>query len=168
MKKSVQYRLETLWYQNQNPAIWLKILSVLFKQTARFRRFCYQHNLLKKTRLPVPVIIVGNLTVGGTGKSPLVIYLAEMLSNAGYQPGIISRGYGGTNTHTPQRVFANSNPKQVGDEAVMIATKTHCPVAVCTQRGKRLSCCCLKRLVMSLSLMMACSIMPYIGISKWW
>jgi tetraacyldisaccharide 4'-kinase len=130
MKDSVQHWLETCWYQQTKPPVWLRALSVVFKNIAHYRRLLYRSGILKQTRLPVPVIIVGNLSVGGTGKSPLVVYLAECLSNAGYNPGIISRGYGGKATQWPQRVFATSNPEYVGDEAVMIASRSNCPVAV--------------------------------------
>jgi tetraacyldisaccharide 4'-kinase len=79
------------------------------------------------------VIVVGNITVGGTGKTPLVIWLAEQLQNAGYKPGIISRGYGGT-SKLATAVFANSNPQQVGDESVLIARRTACPMFVGASR----------------------------------
>jgi tetraacyldisaccharide 4'-kinase len=80
--------------------------------------------------LPVPVIIVGNLSVGGTGKTPLLIYLAKLLRQEGLRPGIISRGYGGQARHWPQWVDKNGDPAQVGDEAVLIAAQTGCPMAV--------------------------------------
>ena len=130
MKKSLQTWIETVWYKKDTPSFWLVFLSAIFKTSAACRRFLYQSGYLKSVKLPVPVIIVGNLSVGGTGKSPLVIYLAQALNNAGYKPGIISRGYGGKATQWPQRVYATSNPDQVGDEAVMIATRSNCPVAV--------------------------------------
>ncbi|MEQ1635379.1 MAG: tetraacyldisaccharide 4'-kinase [Methylococcales bacterium] len=136
MKQSLQSWLEKQWYQNTIPSFWLQFLATLFKNLVRFRQFFYQKGILKQTRLPVPVIIVGNLTVGGTGKSPLVIYLAKILSDTGYTPGIISRGYGGKAKHSPQRVFADSNPEDVGDEAVMLATRSKRPVAVGSMRSK--------------------------------
>lgn len=136
MKRAVQNWLETVWYQDQPPPLWLKIVSLAFKQVAYFRRLLYQKGLLKQVKLPVPVIIVGNLTVGGTGKSPLVVYLAHTLSQAGYRPGIISRGYGGQSARVPQRAYPGSCPEQVGDEAVMLAAAVGCPVAVCSKRSK--------------------------------
>jgi tetraacyldisaccharide 4'-kinase len=76
----------------------------------------------------VPVIVVGNLTVGGTGKTPLVIWLAARLGERGYRPGIVCSGYQGQATSWPQRVTADSDPDQVGDEAVLLARRAGCPV----------------------------------------
>jgi len=82
----------------------------------------------------VPVIVIGNISVGGTGKTPLVIFLAQWLKSQGYQPGIVSRGYGGKATHWPQEVTADSDPILVGDEPVLIAKRTSCPMAVSPNR----------------------------------
>lgn len=136
MKMLIQQWFETQWYQNPTPNSCLKFLSQLFMLIAKCRRFLYQTGWLKQVKLPVPVIVVGNLTVGGTGKSPMVVYLAELLHHAGYNPGIISRGYGGKSANAPHRVFANSDPNDMGDEAVMLASKTACPVAVGSRRGE--------------------------------
>lgn len=73
----------------------------------------------------VPIIIVGNIRVGGTGKTPIVIALAEQLARMGWKPGIISRGYGATAPSTPRQVKSDSNPAEVGDEPVLIAKCTH-------------------------------------------
>lgn len=86
--------------------------------------------LLKIHRLPVPVIIVGNINVGGTGKSPLVIWMADFLKKSGYLPGIISRGYGGQSDIWPQQVVKGSDARTVGEEAVMISRRCECPMAV--------------------------------------
>lgn len=136
MKQKLQRWFETLWYHNPRPCFGLVALSGAFQKMTQMRRFLYQRGVLASVKMPVPVIMVGNLTVGGTGKSPLVVYLADFLSHAGYKPGIISRGYGGKAQHWPQRVFADSDPAQVGDEAVMLAHKTGCPVAVGPLRAK--------------------------------
>lgn len=82
------------------------------------------------TVLPAPVIVVGNLTVGGTGKTPLVIWLAEALRQRGFRIGIVSRGYGGRAGTWPQAVHHDSDPAQVGDEPVLLARSTNCPVSV--------------------------------------
>jgi tetraacyldisaccharide 4'-kinase len=79
----------------------------------------------KQKSAPVPIIIVGNIRVGGTGKTPIVIALAERLSQLGWKPGIISRGYGSTSKTSPQQVRSDSDPTQVGDEPVLIAKRTH-------------------------------------------
>lgn len=117
----------TLWH------ILLIPLSWLFSLLSFLRRYLYKINWLKSYRLAVPVIVVGNINVGGSGKTPLVIWLAEQLTSAGYKPGIISRGYGGSAKQVAQ-VLSSSDPAIVGDEAVLIATRTACPVFVSANR----------------------------------
>jgi len=132
--KNIQDSLNTSWYQA--PPWWMYALlplAVLFAGIVKFRRWLYQKNLKQVITLKVPVIIVGNITVGGTGKTPLVIYLAELLSQQGYHPGIISRGYGGDNK-VCHSVTGQSDPAIVGDEAVLIAKRTGCPVVIGRKR----------------------------------
>lgn len=130
MKKSLARWLNHLWYHNAYAAVWLMPLAFLFGGIVRLRKFLYRIGVLKSHRLPVPVIIIGNLTVGGTGKTPLLVCLAERLRNEGYHPGIISRGYGGLAKSWPQPVSADSHADAVGDEAMLIARRTGCPMAV--------------------------------------
>ncbi|MBK1695469.1 tetraacyldisaccharide 4'-kinase [Chromatium weissei] len=92
------------------------------------RRWSYQRGWLKSVRLPVPVIVVGNLTVGGTGKTPLVLRLAERLQEYGKTPAILTRGYGGAARHWPQVVHSNSDSAQLGDEPVLLARRSGCLV----------------------------------------
>jgi tetraacyldisaccharide 4'-kinase len=106
-------------------------LSWLFAWLATARRWCYKTGLFSSQDLPVPVIVVGNLSVGGVGKTPLVIYLAQQLKAAGYTPGILSRGYGGQHTG---EVTSNSLPELFGDEPVLIARRSGCPVWVDASR----------------------------------
>jgi len=94
----------------------------------------YRTGLLKVHHLSVPVIIVGNISVGGTGKTPLVTWLVDVLRTHGYAPGIVSRGYGGQATHWPQQVRVDSDPRMVGDEAVLLAQRCRCPMAVSPNR----------------------------------
>ena len=94
------------------------------------RRLMYRRGLRRTTCLPVPVVVVGNLTVGGTGKTPLVAWLAEALRRRGFRVGIVSRGYGGRAGTWPQAVHGDSDPALVGDEAVLLARNTNCPVSV--------------------------------------
>ena len=82
-------------------------------------------NLGRRKPQAVPIIIVGNIRVGGTGKTPIVIALAEQLARMGWKPGIISRGYGASALRTPLQVLSDSNPEVVGDEPVLIAKRTH-------------------------------------------
>ncbi len=122
--------LTDLWYKDPFFAVWLKPFSMIFHYSVRLRRFLYRIGLLKSHTLAVPVIVVGNITVGGTGKTPFIIWLAEFLKQSGLHPGIISRGYGGSAEDWPQRVQNDSDPKLVGDEALLLAQRGLCPVAV--------------------------------------
>ncbi len=118
------------WYKQSKITFFLKPLSWLFCYIVWLRKNLYQFNILKSYRLNVPVIIVGNITVGGNGKTPLVIWLADKLKQSGYRPGIISRGYGGLAKKWPQQVRPDSDPLVVGDEAIVISRRTSCPMAV--------------------------------------
>lgn len=118
------------WYKGTWPGILLWPLGWLFSMGVRLRRFLYAIGLLNQQNLPVPVIVVGNVSVGGTGKTPLVIYLAALLQRVGYRPGIVSRGYGGKASAWPQFVSAQTDATLVGDEALLIASQTGCPMAV--------------------------------------
>lgn len=109
-------------------------LSVLYCAVVRLRRSGYQRGWLHTTRLPIPVLVIGNLTVGGTGKTPLVLHLAQRLRAQGWTPGILTRGYGGAARHWPQMVTAASDPAQVGDEAVLLARRSGCVVIAAPQR----------------------------------
>jgi tetraacyldisaccharide 4'-kinase len=97
------------------------------------RRGLYRMKVLPSAALPVPVVVVGNITVGGTGKTPLVLWLATFLASYGYRPGIISRGYGSKNID-PQPVSPLSNAAEVGDEPVLLAQRSDCPVWVGANR----------------------------------
>lgn len=126
--------LQKQWATSYTPwHILLIPLSWLFAALSSARRYLYKINWLKSYRLAVPVIVVGNINVGGTGKTPLVIWLAEQLRLAGYKPGIISRGYGGSAKQVAQ-VLPSSDPAVVGDEAVLIAMRTACPVYISANR----------------------------------
>jgi len=127
-------RLDYYWYARSPWLVLLTPLSLLYGVIIRLRRFAYQCGILRSIRVPLPVIIIGNITVGGTGKTPLVAWLAEYLRGKGYQPGIISRGYAGSASSWPQQVRPDSDPAVVGDEAVLLASKTRCPIAVAPDR----------------------------------
>jgi len=101
--------------------------SFAFGMLAALRRALYAHRIFQRQRLPVPVIVVGNITVGGTGKTPLVLWLTVWLQQHGYRPGIVTRGYGGSSTG-PEAVLPESDPARCGDEAVLLASRAGCPV----------------------------------------
>lgn len=118
-----------LWYTPHHPLRWLLWpLALLFGRVVWLRRRYYRH-YARPLSQPVPVIIVGNLTVGGSGKTPVVAALAQALQSE-WRVGIISRGYGGQSRQWPQRVTPSSDPRLVGDEPVLLAQLTHLPVAV--------------------------------------
>jgi tetraacyldisaccharide 4'-kinase len=119
--------LEAYWYRLSPLHLVLWPLSLVFGALARARRLLYRRKLFSTVRLRVPVVVVGNINVGGTGKTPCVIWLATWLSDHGYQPGIIMRGYGGRSS-APRRVTADSDPALAGDEAVLLARRCSCPV----------------------------------------
>jgi tetraacyldisaccharide 4'-kinase len=106
----------------------------VFSILTALRRALYAGGLLKAVRMPVPVIVVGNIFVGGTGKTPFAIWLVESLRRAGYVPGVISRGYGASK-ETPQSVSQFSSPAIAGDEPVLIAARARCPVIVARNRA---------------------------------
>ena len=132
----IRFRIEGLWYGRHPLALLLAPLSWLYLAALACRRFMYEAGILPVTRLPVPVIVVGNLTVGGTGKTPLVIWLARYLQTLAYKPAIVSRGYGGASQSQARRVKPGSDPALVGDEPVLLAQRTGCPVAVAPDRVK--------------------------------
>jgi tetraacyldisaccharide 4'-kinase len=122
--------LESSWY---SCSPWLLVLtpaSLVYCGLSRLRRLLYRAGLLNRHRIPVQVIIVGNLTAGGTGKTPLVTWLVDFLSASGYRPGVIARGYKGRARHWPQPARVDSDPLVVGDEAAFLADRCGCPVVV--------------------------------------
>lgn len=127
-------RLDAYWDSRNGVSLALLPLSWLFIVLSFLRRSAYRIGLLKTHRLPVPVIVVGNITVGGTGKTPLVVWLAQWLGAKGLRPGIISRGYGGDGSEEPRQVLATSVAAEVGDEPLLIAQRTGCPVYVGADR----------------------------------
>lgn len=131
--------LESLWYGQHPLRVPLLPLSWLFRGIAWVRRWIYASHLLNVYRAPIPVIVVGNITVGGSGKTPLTIWLAEALHRYGFKPGIIARGYRGRARRWPQQVRPDGDPVAVGDEAVLIARRTHLPVAVGPSRAANIN-----------------------------
>lgn len=125
-----------IWQKKNFLAYLLWPLSLLYFGFIFFRRKCYQYHLLKTNYLSVPVIVVGNITVGGSGKTPVVIALAQFFKKQGWRPGIISRGYGSTIKSFPYQVHQNSNAREVGDEPLLIVRHTECPTVIDPNRSR--------------------------------
>lgn len=119
--------LERAWYKPGSWALLLSPLSWLFKKIIKKRR---ERLTRRQRKLSIPVVVVGNITVGGTGKTPLIISLVNALKKKGYKPGVVSRGYGGKSAFYPLEVRANSDPARTGDEPLLIAQLCDCPVIV--------------------------------------
>ena len=120
--------LTGIWYGN-SPLRWgLYPLALAYQGLAHLRRAAYQRGTLKTVELPVPVVVVGNVSVGGTGKTPFVIWLATQLQKRGLRVGIVTRGYRGKARDWPRVVNAKSDPLEVGDEPVLLARRTGCLV----------------------------------------
>lgn len=126
--------LNEVWYGRRSGAALLRPLSWLFGLIVAVRRGAYAARLLPAARLAPPVVVVGNLTVGGTGKTPFVVWLVERLAGAGRKPGVVSRGYG-RRSATPRLVEAGSRADEVGDEPLLVRRRTGRPVAVGRRRA---------------------------------
>ena len=126
--------IERIW-SGRSP-LWLLLwpLSLLYGAISTLIRYSYQRGWRKSWRAPVPVVVVGNLTAGGNGKTPVVIWLVQALQQRGLQVGVVSRGYGGKADHYPLRVNAHTSTEQAGDEPVLIAQRTGALVAVAPKR----------------------------------
>ncbi|UWX94744.1 tetraacyldisaccharide 4'-kinase [Enterobacter mori] len=110
-------------------------LSWLYGLVSGAIRLMYRLGLKRAWRAPVPVVVVGNLTAGGNGKTPVVIWLVEQLQKRGIRPGVVSRGYGGKATHYPLLLTADTTTAEAGDEPVLISQRTGVPVAVSPVRS---------------------------------
>ena len=137
-------RLQAIWYRASRPPWPLRLLSRLFALIVRARYAAYARGWRSSQRIACPVVVVGNLNVGGSGKTPLVIWLMAQLRAAGLAPGVVLRGYGGSaaRANEPQRVQSDSDPSLVGDEALLLRRRTGEPVVVCRDRVRaaRLLC----------------------------
>jgi tetraacyldisaccharide 4'-kinase len=130
---SVQSWFNEIWYERAAAPGWLLPLSALYGAATEFRRQTYAKRWRRSTRLGRPIIVVGNLSVGGTGKTPLVCWLVGQLAARGLKPGIVTRGYGGSSRH-PRLLQPGDDPRVVGDEPILLARRTQVPVAVGRER----------------------------------
>ncbi|BBI99254.1 tetraacyldisaccharide 4'-kinase [Ferrigenium kumadai] len=126
--------LERHWYRITPLHLILYPVSLIFRLLAALRRALYRAGLLHSVRLPVPVVVVGNISVGGTGKTPLTLALAQQLIERGMHPLIVSRGHGG-DTGQPRAVTLDSDARSVGDEPLLMARRQLCPVWVGKDRA---------------------------------
>lgn len=120
--------LQASWYGTRGAPIWTYPLAWLYGALTALRRALYRIGWLRSTRLAVPVVVVGNLTAGGTGKTPLTLALVEALAARGWRPGVVSRGYGGTQRE-PDLLGEQPDPARFGDEPCLIRA-SGVPVAV--------------------------------------
>ncbi|KXF81961.1 tetraacyldisaccharide 4'-kinase [Enterovibrio coralii] len=132
--------IEKIWFENHPlglvsaPLLWP--LSKLFGAIARKRRQAFLDGKSESYRAPVPVIVVGNITVGGNGKTPVVIWLVEQLKAQGLNPGVVSRGYGGKADSYPFVLDDTTSTEEAGDEPVLIFQRTGAPVAISPVRSE--------------------------------
>lgn len=131
---ALETTLTSNWLRRGPLACALWPLSLLFRAVGGLRAGLYRAGLLKSSRLPVPVVVVGNIYIGGTGKTPLTIWLVQALQAAGMRPGVISRGHG-SDADGAREVGALSTPAEVGDEPLLIKQRTGCPVMVGRDRA---------------------------------
>ena len=128
--------IEKAWYKSPT---WLWLLwpfTLVFVVISSLRRKAYCLGIKRQTRVNVPIVVVGNISVGGNGKTPMVVFLVEWLRENGFRPGVLSRGYGGHATDFPQQVTSQSIAAEVGDEPLLIATRLACPVVIDPVRAR--------------------------------
>ncbi|HGM5488723.1 TPA: tetraacyldisaccharide 4'-kinase [Serratia fonticola] len=127
--------IERIWSGSSLIYLLLLPLSWLYGLVSGLIRLSYRCGLRKSWRAPVPVVIVGNLTAGGNGKTPMVVWLVEQLQQRGYRVGVVSRGYGGKSAVYPLVLDAQTTTRQAGDEPVLIYQRTGAPVAISPKRA---------------------------------
>lgn len=134
MKAAMTLWLTQAWYRDAAGLRLLQPLSRLFGAIASWRRARYLANPALRYRSSATVVVIGNITVGGTGKTPLTLALAQILGKHGVKLAIVSRGHGGTSKRYPLEVTVDSDPAECGDEALIYAARAGCPVVVDPQR----------------------------------
>jgi tetraacyldisaccharide 4'-kinase len=125
----VEQRLQRVWYDGEPVPFWLSLLEPVYRALRTLHRAAYRIGLRRTVRIGVPVVVVGNLTAGGSGKTPLAIALVEALRARGFRPGVVSRGYGGS-ARTPSLLDEHPDPGRYGDEPSLVRRRTGAPVAV--------------------------------------
>lgn len=131
---SFESRIQQHWYGAPG---WLRVLLPLefvYRSISASRRWAFRKGVRRSKKIAVPVIVVGNITVGGTGKTPIVVALCAALKRAGHRPGIISRGYGSEPPYWPFEITPFTHPAEAGDEPLLLALSTDCPVVIAPDR----------------------------------
>ncbi|WP_369410387.1 tetraacyldisaccharide 4'-kinase [Neiella litorisoli] len=128
--------IEQAWQKKVSWTLVLSPLTLLYYLIVQIRRLAYRKGWLKQYSVPVPVIVVGNISAGGNGKTPVVLWLAELLQCHGFKPGVVSRGYGGQSSHYPLVVDSTTTPEQCGDEPKLIGKRLAIPVVVDPNRSR--------------------------------
>ena len=131
-----QQKLNSIWYKDEAVPLKYKLLSKIFSFFSGFRRNLYSIGFLKRNKIKCPVIIVGNITVGGVGKTPFVIWLVNQLQSKGYKVGVVSRGYGGKREQEPMLIIPQTSARASGDEPLLISKHTHAKIMVGKNRAK--------------------------------
>ncbi len=129
-------RIERYWYSEKRPLRWLSPLAALFGWLVNRRRAAYASGRRRACHPGVPVLVVGNITVGGTGKSPFTAWLVRHLQQRGLRPVVLSRGYGASADHYPFLVTGDADPEDCGDEPVMLSQQTGAYVVVDPKRSR--------------------------------
>jgi len=127
-------RLLSAWYEGVPAPLWARLAEPVYRAVIRLRRFAYARGWRASAHPGRPVVVIGNVAVGGTGKTPLVAWLVRALAGRGLRPAIVSRGYGGAEPREPHRVTAEDAPDFSGDEPLLLARATGVPVWICRDR----------------------------------
>ena len=136
--------IEQVWFHQHSAKVWLVPLllplTLLFALLSGIRRLLYRYNILTSYKLAKPIIIVGNIGIGGNGKTPLVLWLIDVCRAQGLTPGVISRGYGGKAPHYPYLLNASSTVTETGDEPLMIYRRSQVMICVGSDRIESAQC----------------------------
>jgi tetraacyldisaccharide 4'-kinase len=133
VRAKLEAALNRRWYGGVKPGFALRFLAGIYEKLIDFRRYLYSKNILKTIAANAPVVVVGNFTVGGTGKTPFTIALVQAMQKRGWKPGVVSRGYGRKNASSVL-VHAKSLSKDCGDEPLLIFQRTQCAIRVDSNR----------------------------------
>jgi len=129
-------RLLDAWYRGHPALALLRPLEALYRRVVRSKREAYLDGRRERYRAPVPVLVVGNVTVGGTGKTPLILWLIEHCRARGLRVGVVSRGYGAKPPRLPWRVGADQQAAEAGDEPLLIVRRTGVPLVIDPDRAR--------------------------------